>query len=163
MGRRGRPPKPIERHRAEGTYRKDRHAQPQLAVVLPMARGVPAPPVELGQAGSQLWEKAWAEAITWLSPDSDMQAVINACMNADSLAIARRRYQATSDPADARALVALEKAFREALSALGFDPTARSRLGVAEVKAASALEQLAERRNRRAAGAGQQPGQRPTR
>jgi hypothetical protein len=68
-------------------------------------------------------------------------------MVADDLAVARRRYRATSNPKDAAALAALGKRFDLALSVLGFNPTARSRLGVAEVKRASALDKLLERRH----------------
>jgi hypothetical protein len=115
-------------------------------VALPMAEGVPPLPPGIEAAGAELWRRAWAEAITWISPASDMAAVIEACEVADDLAVARRRYRATSDPADARALAALGKRFDEALGVLGFNPTARSRLGVAEVKRASALDQLLTRR-----------------
>lgn len=114
-----------------------------------MADGVPDPPTDLLEDGVRLWKRAWSKAITWLSPDSDMQAVEQACRLADDMAAARRRYRATSDPADARAVVAVSKELGEALSRLGFDPTARSRLGVAEVKRASALDELLARRTQR--------------
>ena len=39
-------------------------------------------------------------------------------------------------------MVALSKSFHEALASLGFTPTSRSQLGVAEVKRVTALEQL---------------------
>jgi hypothetical protein len=100
-------------------------------------------------AGQQLWNGAWAKAITWLSPDTDSRQVEEAARLADNLAAARTRYMATTDPSDARALVALSKQFTEALSALGFNPTARARLGVAEVKRVSALEELVAKRQRR--------------
>jgi hypothetical protein len=111
-----------------------------------MAEGVPDAPSDLLLDGVRLWERAWGSAITWLSPDSDMEAVENACRLADDLAVARRRYRATSDPTDGRMVVQLSKSMADALSALGFDPTARSRLGVAEVKRASALEELLAKR-----------------
>ena len=47
---------------------------------------------------------------------------------------------------DLRALVAVQKSLSDALSTLGFDPTARSRLGLAEVKRASKLDELRARR-----------------
>jgi hypothetical protein len=43
-------------------------------------------------------------------------------------------------------VVALSKSLTEALSAIGFNPTARARLGVAEVRRQSALEALLEQR-----------------
>jgi len=111
-----------------------------------MADGIPDLPAEIGPDGAQLWKQIWQRAITWISPDSDMPAVIEACQVADDLAVARRRYRATSDPKDANALATLGKRFDAALSVLGFNPTARARLGVAEVKRVSALDKLLERR-----------------
>jgi hypothetical protein len=112
-----------------------------------MAEGVPLLPAGIESDGAELWKRIWHEGLTWISPNSDMAAAVEACLVADDLAVARRRYRATSDPKDAAALVAMGKRFDEALSVLGFNPTARSRLGVAEVKRASALENLLARRN----------------
>jgi hypothetical protein len=118
-------------------------------VALPMADGVPDPPADLLLDGQRLWQRAWDAAITWLSPASDMEAVEQTCRLADDLALARKRYRATSDPGDGRIVVQLSKSLADAMSALGFDPTARARLGVAEVKRASALEQLIAARQAR--------------
>ena len=146
-GRTGRPPKPVEQHRQVGTYRPDRHDRGVASVTsLPMADGAPDPPVDLGLEGRALWQRAWATAITWLSLDSDWDAVVEACQLADDLSVARRRYRATSDPADARAVVAVSRELQACLSNLGFNPAARSRLGVAEVKKMSALEALRAKR-----------------
>lgn len=151
MARTGRPPKPLEQKRLTArSQTKDIAGRPLPSpaevVALPMAPGVPDPPADLQLDGRRMWERAWAEAITWLSPHSDMEAVEHACRLVDDLAVARRRYRATTDPADARALATLQKLLAEALSTLGFDPTARSRLGLAEVKRASKLDELRARR-----------------
>jgi hypothetical protein len=58
------------------------------------------------------------------------------------LALARTIYNTTRDSQDGRLVVALSKSFHEALASLGFTPTSRSQLGVAEVKRVTALEQL---------------------
>jgi phage terminase small subunit len=150
----GRPPKPLEQKRRTGrSPGRDTGGRklpdPGNVVALPPADGIPPYPPDLGLAGQHLWDRAWAAAITWLSPDSDGQTVEEACYLADALAAARTRYKATTDPSDARALVALSKQFLETLSALGFNPTARARLGVAEVKRVSALEELVQKRQRR--------------
>lgn len=145
----GRPRKPNEIKRATGNPGK--RALPQLAVVtpLPMADATPVAPENLGEMGKQLWERAWSQAITWLSPHSDMNAIENAARLADTLATARAKYHATLDAADLRALVQINKSYSDALSVLGFDPTSRSRLGVAEVKRVSALDQLLQKREQR--------------
>lgn len=147
--RRGRPPVPAEVKRRRGTARADRMPAESQVIALPMADGVPDCPADFGLDARRLWERAWNAAITWLSPASDMEAVEQACRIADNLAMARERYKATRDPSDGRMVVQFSKAMTDALSALGFDPTSRSRLGVAEVKRASALEQLIAKRQAR--------------
>ena len=123
----------------------------ELSVVtaLPMADKTPEPPAMLQADGLNLWNRIWDNAITWLSPVSDMNAIENACKLADVVSASRVKYMATLESADARAYVAVNKSFTDALASLGFDPVSRSRLGVAEVKKMSALEQLvANRQNR---------------
>ena len=151
---RGRPPKPLEQKRlmgrSPGRDSGGRKLPEQgIVVALPAADGVPDYPADLELAGQQLWDRAWSDAITWLSPASDGDAIIEACRLADDITTARRRYRATGDPSDARALVALNKQLMDALSALGFTPVARTRLGVAEVKRVSALEALLDRKQKR--------------
>ncbi len=124
-------------------------AADKAAKALAMAREIPPTPAYLQAEGAKLWERAWAYAITWLSPDSDMQAVEAACRLADANVAAQNKFMATLEAADARAFTAVNKAFRESLAALGFDPTSRSRLGVAEVQKASALDELIARREKR--------------
>ena len=145
----GRPPKPTELKRITGNPGK--RPLPALSVVtpLPMAHSIPQPPATLGEDGIALWNQAWGAAITWLSPQSDFQAIENAAKLADDLAFARKKYRATLEPGDGRLLVHLNKAFVDSLSSLGFDPTSRSRLGVAEVKAISAIDKLLAKREAR--------------
>lgn len=143
----GRPRKPIEQKRKTGrTPNTDSGGRklPDVAsvTVLPMAEGIPVPPMDLGLEGRELWQRAWDRAITWLSPVSDITQVHQACKLADDLALARTIYTTTRDAQDGRLVVALSKSFQDALSSLGFTPTSRSQLGVAEVKRVSALEQL---------------------
>lgn len=154
---RGRPPIPIEQKRLRGrTATTDSGGRPIPArgelVLLPMAEGIPLLPLGIESDGAELWKRIWQDGLTWISPQSDMAAAIEACQVADDLAIARRRYRATTDPKDASALVAMGKRFDEALSVLGFNPTARSRLGVAEVKRASALQNLLTQRQQQQSG-----------
>jgi len=142
----GRPPKPVELKRALGN--PGQRKLPALAEVtpLPMADRTPPTPEGLGEEGIALWNGAWDHAITWLSPASDYSAIENAARLADDLAASRKKYRATLESADGRLLVHLNKQFVDALSALGFDPVSRTRLGVAEVKRVSALDQLIQKR-----------------
>lgn len=146
MARTGRPPKPVEVKRRAGNPGRRPLPDPAQVIALPMADGVPEVPLDFGLDAARMWERAWGSAIHWLSPDSDMEAVEQACRLVDDVAIARERYRATRDPGDLRGLVSVQKLLHEALSCLGFDPTARSRLGLAEVKRASKLDELRARR-----------------
>lgn len=143
----GRPRKPIEQKRKTGrTMTTDSGGRPlpelTNVTILPMAEGIPTPPSDLGLAGRELWEKAWDQAVTWLSPISDIKQVEHACKVLDDLELAREIYRTTRDSQDGRLVVALNKSFIEALASLGFTPVSRSQLGVAEVRRVSALEQL---------------------
>lgn len=150
----GRPPKPAEIKRATGRAPgrdSGGRALPELAIVtaLPMADFTPEPPPMLGPDGLRLWERVWDSAITWLSPQSDRDAIENAAKLADAVSAARTKYMATLESADARAYVQLNKSFTDALASLGFDPVSRSRLGVAEVQRVSAIDKLLAKRSER--------------
>ena len=146
----GRPPKPNELKRLLGN--PGNHPLPDLNVIthLPMAREIPAPPENIKDSGLDLWNRAWGVAITWLSPVSDIESVKNAAHLADANEAARERYMISTEPADAKAYVAINKAYTDALTSLGFDPVSRSRLGVAEVRAATSIDKLLEKRENRA-------------
>jgi hypothetical protein len=117
---------------------------------LPMAKEIPAPPENLNESGLHLWNRAWGVAITWLSPVSDIEAIKNSCHLADANEAARERYMISTEPADAKAYVAINRAYTDSLTSLGFDPVSRSRLGVAEVRAATSIDKLLEKRQNRA-------------
>lgn len=143
MAPRGRPPKPVEEKRRTGNPgRRPLPKSAEVVALTPAPVDGPAMPPDLLLPGRELWSQVWGKGFTWISPDTDLAEVVEACRLADDLAAARERFRATRDPADARMLASLSKSFTDALSALGFNPTARSRLGVAEVKRASALQQL---------------------
>ena len=146
----GRPPKPNEHKRLMGN--PGGRPLPDLNTIshLPMAKEIPAPPENLNQSGLDLWNRAWGIAITWLSPVSDIEAIKNSCHLADANEAARDRYMISTEPADAKAYVAINKAYTDSLTSLGFDPVSRSRLGVAEVRAATSIDKLLEKRQNRA-------------
>lgn len=151
MTQRGRPPKPLEQKRRTGrtptTDSGGRKLPAQSQVVaLPMAAGIPDLPADMELDGQRLWTRCWAAGISWISPLTDMEAVEQACRLADDVAVARERYRATRDPKDGAMVNAFVKQLASALSDLGFNPTARSRLGVAEVTRVSKLQQLRDAR-----------------
>lgn len=136
------PPKPTEQKRLLGNPGKRPLPVQGNVVPLPMARETPPTPPKLGRDGRRLWKRSWDEAITWLSPHSDIERVEQACRLADDLAIARERYRSTREPVDARIVATLARELGSALSELGFTPVARTRMGVAEVVRVSKLEAL---------------------
>ena len=146
----GRPPKPNEIKRLMGN--PGGRPLPDLNVIshLPMAKEIPTPPENLNKSGLDLWNRAWGVDITWLSPVSDIEAIKNSCHLADANEAARDRYMISTEPADAKAYVAINKAYTDSLTSLGFDPVSRSRLGVAEVRAATSIDKLLEKRQNRA-------------
>lgn len=136
----GRPPKPIEQKRRAGNPGK--RALPQasnLAAVAPL----PVEPVDLDPATTL--EEVLSAGKVWLAQtDSTALALLRETLEERSvlrrLVVDEHRHDLRKDLRD------LDKQLMAALSALGFDPAARSRLGLAEVKAASTLEKLRKSR-----------------
>jgi hypothetical protein len=146
----GRPPKPNEIKRLMGN--PGGRPLPDLKTIthLPMAVEIPPAPENLNKSGLDLWNRAWGVAITWLSPVSDIESIKNASHLADANEAARERYMVSTEPADAKAYVAINRAYTDSLTSLGFDPVSRSRLGVAEVRVATSIDKLLEKRQNRA-------------
>lgn len=99
----------------------------------------PPEPVDLDPADAL--EHVLAAGKIWLAATD----VVSLAMLRQALEERRALRQvviATQSPDARRSLRELDKQIIAELSALGFDPTARSRLGVAEVKAQSTLDRL---------------------
>lgn len=137
MARTGRPPKPIEQKKRQGTYRKDRDpSHGNLAAV-------PAIPAEMHDlAPASALEQVLHEGVHWIaSTDAVKVSLLREAM--DDYAALRAAGASAKDVREARSEVS------KMLGELGFDPSARSRLGLAEVKAASKLEEMQARRDQR--------------
>ena len=161
-GQGGRPPKPIELKRRIGNPGGRALPDERTTVAIMPAEGSPTP-VTLGQIGRETWrsvnEAPWVGRL-------DLHAVETFCALRDDEAEMRRRIESEGltlnepivTPAGMvvgermvphpllKELRAVEKQLRDFASALGFDPTARSRLGLAEVKTRSKLEELLAQR-----------------
>ena len=135
------PGKPTEQKRKLGNPGK----RPLPAPVIELRPANAAdlvPPAHLEDAGLFVWAKCWHSGLGWLSPDSDLALVIRCCELADMTDKARQRYMVTGESADAGAFQKLNKDYLHCLSVMGFTPVDRGKMGLAEVKAISKLEQL---------------------
>jgi len=148
MATTGRKPKPTEQKRRTGNPGK--RALPEKAVVelLPAAVGIPDPPRPLSSAGRSLWERAWQSGRAWLA-ETDAELLLLVCEQLDERQMLRVQVLREGGWRDRAGLRALDKEISDNLGMLGFTPVDRARLGVAEVKVRSALEEVRARRERR--------------
>ena len=155
----GRPPTPTERKRRTGNPGK--RALPEPVVQLAAVASIPAPPATLGDKGVQVWDRLWTAGQAWLSPATDLDLLTRLCEAHDERealrdAIADEGYMVTGSMGQRRAnpllseLRSLESQMTKYESLCGFTPTDRARLGYAEVKRASKLDELLARRQDRA-------------
>lgn len=144
MSYRGRPPKPIEQKRLAGNPGKRPLPNGTLAL-LPSQYDLPEPHRPLGAPGKELWDRVWDMGSSWISPKSDVEILLITCELIDERWNLRASVMRDGRPEDRKALRDLDRQLIANLSLLGFSPTDRSRLGVAEVKARSKLEELKAR------------------
>lgn len=143
------PGKPAELKRKLGSKGYAGKTPPEV-IVLPPITQTPEPLSPLGEAGLELWNRTWARGETWISPSTDIHLLQMTCEQLDEREQLREYVLANVEAWHERsALRELEKNIRSNLSLLGFTPTDRMKLGVAEVKAKSKLEELLERKANR--------------
>lgn len=147
MVNKGRPPKPIEQKRALGNPGKRALPKAGTIQILPAISETPEPTRPLGKPGRELWDRVWQAGATWVSPNTDSEILLMTCEMIDERWNLRAKVLKSEEPKDRRNLNQLTKLIQENLSLLGFTPADRTRLGVAEVKAQSKLEELMARRN----------------
>jgi hypothetical protein len=145
----GRPPKPIEQKRALGNPGRRPLPQEGSLVLLPSMYEIPEPPRPLvTEAAKALWNRTWTMGQTWLSPQTDIELLLMTCEMVDERWNLRIKVLQDNRPEERKGLRDLERQLVANLSLLGFTPTDRSRLGVAEVKKISKLEALREQQNK---------------
>lgn len=136
----GRPPVPTEVKRKRGTARKDRTPNLTNLAVVPAAQVDPVDLDPVDTIASVLEAgRAWLAA-------SDTLALALLRESIEERAVLRALVMQTQSTDARKALRDLDKQIIGQLSLLGFDPAARSRLGLAEVKAATTLEKLRKSR-----------------
>jgi len=145
----GRPPKPVEQKRLLGN--PGRRPLPDATTLqqLEPIRSIPEPPRQLFEAGQQLWDRVWENGLSWISPHSDLELLMMTCEQIDERIKLRASVWNNNRSDERKALRALDKEIVNNLSLLGFSPADRTRLGVAEVKKMSKLEELMTKKAQR--------------
>jgi len=150
MANMGRPPVPNERKRMLGNPGKRALPKEQELILMEPATETPEPPRQLFEYGRQLWDRAWQLGSRWIGPNSDVELLLMVCEQVDERIRLRASVWNNNRSDERRALRELERQIAHNLSMLGFTPTDRARLGLAEVKAKSIAQELmaksAERR-----------------
>ena len=128
--------KPIEQKRRTGNPGK--RPLPDGATLA----AVPAIPLELEDLDSaDSLARVLDEGVHWIAlTDAPTVSLLREAL--EDYAVVRER-------GEFKLAIELRKQIAAILSSLGFDPAARSRLGLAEVKAQTKLEELRERQKRR--------------
>lgn len=142
MAQMGRPPKPAEIKRLTGNPGKRKLPNEREIVLLPAALEAPEPTRPLLKYGREVWDKVWEVGVNWISPNTDIELLLMTCEMIDERWNLRVKVMQTDDSKLRRGLRELDKQIINNLSLLGFTPADRSRLGWAEVKAKSKLEEL---------------------
>ncbi len=152
----GRPPKPIERSRAtarDSTHKADGRPLPAVRGEIIKTVVIPPAPVGLKDRGAVEWEKIWTAGSAWLAPQQDYPWVEMIARAWDEIEAYRSRVDAdgliqtgSMGQVIAHPLIAeirrAEAVIMKALSTLGFSPSDRARLGLAEIKAQSKLQEM---------------------
>ena len=144
----GRPVIPTEIKRLKGTLRADR--LPSNAPLERLVEPVEAPRAPSGLSGQGLafWEAVWG--CNWISQISDYQLVL---MTAEAISERESvKELVASIPENTKARSGLRELDRQIVSQLallGLSPSDRARLGIAEVKKESKLEELLRRKAER--------------
>lgn len=150
----GRPSKPIEQKRLLGNPGKRALPDEDSVILLERAEQTPEPTRPLLKYGQELWDRIWGMGATWVSDKTDIELLMMTCEMIDERWNLRVKVMQNDDPRMRRGLRELDRQIVSNLSLLGFTPSDRARLGVAEIKAKSKLEELMERRMLREEGRG---------
>lgn len=149
-------PLPTEVKRRRGTFQPCR--SPKALTIIGPVPATLEPPDVLGDAGAKEWRHVLASC-PWIGAGDlrvlrlycialDRIELLQATLASDGYVLYTDKGYAYLNPAHG-ALATTEAQLTKWLSLLGLSPSDRGRLGVAEVKAQSKLEELAARRDAR--------------
>jgi len=158
----GRPRKPVEQKRRVGrssTTDVSGHKLPEPVVTLAAAAAIPPAPSSLGDAGRRVWDRLWTAGQAWLSLSTDADVLTRLCeahderdairdqIAQDGLMVLGSMGQSRPHPLLSH-VRALEAQMTRWEIECGFTPAARSKLGYAEVKRVSKIDELMARRRK---------------
>jgi len=146
MATMGRPQVPTEKKRQLGNPGKRKLPDEASVTMIPAATEKPEPPRPLMKYGQELWDRIWNAGTNWISPNTDIELLTMTCEMVDERWNLRVKVMQNDDARLRRGLRELDRQIVSNLSLLGFTPSDRSRLGLAEVKAQTKLEALLARR-----------------
>jgi hypothetical protein len=138
------PAVPLEQKRKLGNPGK--RALPSPSETMSLQAGYVEPHQPLEWAGRLLWDRVFSQGKTWVA-STDVEALMIVCKQLDRQQLIESKV--AEDPSDfhmLRQLLELEKAIMSGLGQLGFTVDARSRLGLAEIKAESMFQKLMSER-----------------
>jgi hypothetical protein len=138
------PAKPIELKRKLGNPGKEKLPEPGSLMQLQGGYVAPFRPLEF--AGKQLWDSVFAEGELWVSGRTDAHFLMLTCEQLDRREQLKAEIAETNDWHLYKQLNDLERMIASNLGLLGFTPADRTRLGLAEVKRQSKLEEMMARR-----------------
>lgn len=155
--------KPVEQKRLTGrSPGRDSggRALPEPVVVLASAAEVPPAPGSLGEAGRSAWDRLWTAGQAWLSMTTDLDVLTRLCeghdereamrdqIGQDGFMVLGSQGQVRPHPLLSH-VRALEAQMTRWEIECGFSPASRSKLGYAEVKRVSKMDELMTRRRRK--------------
>ena len=144
------PAKPLEQKRALGNPGKRALPDGAVTVALPAGRVEPHQP--LSWAGMLLWDRVFNAGQTWISPLSDVELLLLTCKQLYRQVVLESQFVEKPDDYHIhRQLLDLENQIVRNLGLLGLTVDARSKLGLAEIKAETKMEQLRRRQAEREA------------
>jgi hypothetical protein len=140
----GRPPKPVEQKRLIGNPGK--RPLPDESTVIALPGGYVEPIRELDAAGQSLWDKIFGAGELWISNRTDLHFLQMVCEQHDRREYLREKLMEETDNWRIhRQLTDLEQVITSNMGRLGLTPADRTKLGYAEVKRRSKLEELQDK------------------
>jgi hypothetical protein len=140
------PAKPIEQKRLLGNPGNRPIPKEGALMVIPAGRVDPIRPLEW--AGQQMWDSVFNVGELWVSSRTDVQLLQLVCEQLDRKVRLESYIMEHPDEWHMfKQLNDLERMISSNLSLLGFTPSDRTRLGLAEVKRQSKLEALIAKRS----------------